>query len=174
MAKLMDGTYYLIVGGLEEDYIIHTDHTNMQPREVKEHAWETERSAYKNIYEKGVLISSICLHDNGDGYRFTIGSTDHYEPLPSEMRFRYSMLDRLRSDCEYFLGNGDGYEGHLWAGSVEEQIKEMRKRWNEFADDEKPEWLTLEQIDDFEQKMLNHPNRQPKKVTIVDEIEERY
>lgn len=29
----------------------------------------------------------------------------------------YMFLDRMRNDCNYFLGNGNGYEGHLWAGS---------------------------------------------------------
>ncbi|MBO6255307.1 MAG: hypothetical protein J6O49_16975 [Bacteroidaceae bacterium] len=65
------------------------------------------------------------------------------------------MLGRLQSDCEYFLGNGNGYEGHLWAHTVEAQIKEMRDRWNAFEDDEKPEWLTMEQIDEYEKLMLD-------------------
>ena len=37
--------------------------------------------------------------------------------------FRYMMLDRLRVDCEYFLGNGNRNEKHLWAGDVERHIK---------------------------------------------------
>ncbi|WP_300607861.1 LPD25 domain-containing protein, partial [uncultured Oscillibacter sp.] len=39
----------------------------------------------------------------------------------------YRLLDRLRSDCEYYLGAGQFSEKHLWAGSVEAQISKMRE-----------------------------------------------
>lgn len=68
--------------------------------------------------------------------------------------FDYMMLDRMRSDCDYFLGNGNGYEGHLMYDSVEEICDEMERLWDSFADDEKPEWLTLEQIHEYREKML--------------------
>lgn len=31
---------------------------------------------------------------------------------------RYMLLDRMRSDCDYFLGYGRFYANHLWAGNV--------------------------------------------------------
>ena len=63
----------------------------------------------------------------------------------------YMLLDRLRSDNDYFLGNGGRSEKHLWAGNVDDQIAKMRELWNGL--DEKPEWLTEEQIDDYERRM---------------------
>ena len=63
-------------------------------------------------------------------------------------KFLYQMLDRLRLDCEYFLGNG---EKHLWAGNVQDQIAEMRKIWNLLP--EKPVWLTMEKINEYERLM---------------------
>lgn len=71
---------------------------------------------------------------------------------PREMD--YMMLDRLKADCDYFLGNGNGYEGHLYYKSVEEHCDEMEKLWNSFAEDEKPEWLTMEQIKEYREQML--------------------
>lgn len=68
--------------------------------------------------------------------------------------FDYMMLDRMRSDCDYFLGNGNGYEGHLCGGSVEVICDEMEKLWNSFAENEKPEWLSLEQIKEYREQML--------------------
>lgn len=65
----------------------------------------------------------------------------------------YMMLGRMRSDCNYFLGNGNGYEGHLWGGSVEKICDEMERIWNSFIEDEKPEWLTIEQIKEYRRKM---------------------
>lgn len=68
-------------------------------------------------------------------------------------KFNYMLLSRLKSDCDYFLGHGLRNEKHLWAGSVDRQIAKMRELYNSFADDEKPEWLTIEQIDEYERKM---------------------
>lgn len=69
---------------------------------------------------------------------------------PREMD--YMLLDRMRSDCEYFLGNGNGYEGHLWGGSVEVTCDEMERIWNSL--EEKPEWLSLEQIEGYRREMM--------------------
>ena len=64
------------------------------------------------------------------------------------------MLSRLQSDCEYYLGNGNRCKKHLWAGDEKKQIKEMKKLYNELPDDQKPEWLTHEQILDYEKEMI--------------------
>ena len=63
----------------------------------------------------------------------------------------YQLLDRLRSDCEYFLGAGNRAEKHLWAGSVRAQIAKMRELYDTLP--EKPEWLTKETIDDYAERM---------------------
>ena len=63
----------------------------------------------------------------------------------------YQLLDRLRSDCEYFLGAGNRSEKHLWTGSVRAQIAKMRELYDTLP--EKPEWLTKETIDDYAERM---------------------
>lgn len=40
------------------------------------------------------------------------------------------LLDRLRADCDYFLGAGGRSEKHLWAGNVHAQIKKMRELYD--------------------------------------------
>lgn len=67
--------------------------------------------------------------------------------------FNYRLLDRLRSDNDYYLRHP--HEKHLWAGSVDEQIKEMKRLWNNFPKDAKPEWLSMEDILEYERKMKN-------------------
>ena len=69
-----------------------------------------------------------------------------------EPRFCYMLLDRLRQDCEYYLRIG-GSANCLWADSEKEQIQTMIDIWNSFPDVDKPEWLTMEQINEFAQKM---------------------
>ena len=66
----------------------------------------------------------------------------------------YRMLSRYKSDCDYFLGNGNGYEGHLYFKNVDTHCDEMEKLWNSFAEGEKPEWLSLEQIKNYRKEML--------------------
>ena len=63
----------------------------------------------------------------------------------------YVLLDRLRADCEYFLGAGGRSEKHLWAGNVHAQIKKMRELYDALP--EKPEWLTAEAIDRYAAQM---------------------
>ena len=61
------------------------------------------------------------------------------------------LLDRLRADCDYFLGAGGRSEKHLWAGSVHAQVKKMRELYDALP--EKPEWLTTEAIDRYAAQM---------------------
>ena len=65
----------------------------------------------------------------------------------------YQMLSRLQSDCNYYLGCGNRNEKNLWAGNVKDQIIKMKELWNQFTDDQKPEWLTYEQILQYEKEM---------------------
>ena len=39
-------------------------------------------------------------------------------------KFNYQMLDRMKSDCEYFLGAGNRNPKHLWALEVDGQIND--------------------------------------------------
>lgn len=67
--------------------------------------------------------------------------------------YEYMLLDRLRSDCEYFLGTGETAENnHLWAGNPEAQIEKMQELYDMLP--EKPEWLTQEDINQYAQQMI--------------------
>ena len=68
-----------------------------------------------------------------------------------EQNRNYLILDRLRADCEYFLGAGNRAKKHLWAGSVYAQIVKMRELYDALP--QKPEWLTKEMIDDYADRM---------------------
>lgn len=77
--------------------------------------------------------------------------------------FLYQMLGRLESDCKYFLGNGNGYEKHLWASTVDNQILAMKEIYNKL--EEKPEWLSLEQINNYENEMKAKLNEKSSNLT---------
>lgn len=67
-------------------------------------------------------------------------------------RSEYRLLDRLRQDCDYYLGGGERAEKHLWAGDVEKQIAKMRELYRQLP--AKPEWLTEQDIDEYERRMI--------------------
>ena len=71
--------------------------------------------------------------------------------------FAYRLLGRLKADCDYFLGNGQRAEKHLWAGSVETQIAKMRELYAQVEN--KPTWLTEQDIDRYEREMTAEPEQ---------------
>ena len=73
------------------------------------------------------------------------------EAMPSGHRDEYRLLGRLKADCDYFLDAGGRAEKHLWAGNVQEQIAKMRELYALLP--EKPEWLTMEDIDRYAYRM---------------------
>lgn len=77
------------------------------------------------------------------------------EPFVRHIREHdYRMLSRYQSDCKYFLGYGHGYEGHLYFKEVNKHCDEMKKLYDSFSDEDKPEWLTAEQIEQYRTDML--------------------
>ena len=69
----------------------------------------------------------------------------------AEYRFNYMMLDRLKSDCKYYLSYGGRNKNSLWAHDEQEQIDKMRELYDSLPT--KPEWLTREQIEEYAARM---------------------
>lgn len=76
------------------------------------------------------------------------------EILKSSKEFKYQLLGRMQADCKYYLGYGGRQKSRLWALDEGDQIAYMKAIWNSFAEDEKPEGLTWEQILDYEHTMI--------------------
>lgn len=66
--------------------------------------------------------------------------------------FNYQLLSRLQQDCEYYLGCGARNKKHLWALDETEQIQKMKELYAALP--EKPEWITLADIEKYEATML--------------------
>lgn len=63
------------------------------------------------------------------------------------------MLGRLKQDCEYFLGYGAGNEDALYYKNVAAHCDAMEKLWNSFSEADKPEWLSMEDINEYRHVM---------------------
>lgn len=85
--------------------------------------------------------------------------------LNNDESFRYQLLGRMQSDCKYYLGNEgkSRHPKHLWAGNEKDQIEYMKAIWESFAENKKPEWLTYEEILEYEKQMVAQ-----KKDTFID------
>ena len=75
--------------------------------------------------------------------------------LDGSNEFRYQMLDRMRSDCAYYLGNGRIDAKQLWANNVKDHIRIMKELYNSFERAEKPQWISMKDIKEFERLMLS-------------------
>ena len=67
--------------------------------------------------------------------------------------YPYAMLDRMKSDCEYYLGYSNRSSKYLWAKDPKRHIEIMKAIYNRL--NPKPEWLTIDQINEYEKQMLN-------------------
>ncbi len=62
--------------------------------------------------------------------------------------FKYMLLGRMKCDCESYI---NGIK-HLFYPNIAKHIQAMKDIWNSFSDNEKPEWLSLEDICNYENK----------------------
>ena len=62
------------------------------------------------------------------------------EVLQHDLKFRYMLF-------------GNKSSRRLWAGSEKAQIEYMTKIHDSFRENEKPEWLTMEQIKEYSNAM---------------------
>lgn len=111
-----------------------------------------EDDMLENINNKtfGESTSTDSLVTEDDTNSITIDDSI----LKHSDEFKYQLLSRMQTDCNYFLGAGNRAEKFLWAGNVPEQIAYMRAIYNSFPDNKKPEWISLADIDEYEKKML--------------------
>ena len=84
----------------------------------------------------------------------TAGRTTADDILQRDARFRYMLLARMQSDCEYYLDYGGRDPKRLWAGDEERQIDLMIKLHDSFKEGEKPQWLTMDKILEYKKEIL--------------------
>lgn len=70
----------------------------------------------------------------------------------------YQLLSRLKTDCDFFLSYGNRSSKYLWTETPEEHIEYMKAIWTSLPEDAKPEWLTWEDILNYEKRMINVEN----------------
>ena len=108
-----------------------------------------ERRQYESLDE--LIQNELAELDFDDLISVSDAELESISTTPEQRSDDYRLLSRLKADCDYFLGAGGRAEKHLWAGSVREQIAKMRELYAALPDE--PEWLTMEDIDRYAQRM---------------------
>ena len=92
-----------------------------------------------------------------DGEIWAVKSVSSYSVSPEENsddKFRYQLLSRMQSDCNYMLGNGGaGAIRYLDGENVDTHIHNMLELYNSFSDNAKPEWISVEEIEGYREKL---------------------
>ena len=131
-----------------KDKLNATEFVSLVDNLKKMDLWDGKDETFKDAVEKyySILDTQSKLKNEG-----TILSEEQLKEEADSPEFKYQLLDRLKSDCEYFLKAGNRSEKHLWAGNVDDQIAKMKELWNSL--EEKPEWLSMEDIENYEKEM---------------------
>ena len=95
-------------------------------------------------------------------YRYPLGTYEFTEP-DEATRFNYMMLSRLQSDCEYVVGHFSNFckrkipessiANVLWGTTIDRHFAEMYRLYDNFSEEESPQWLTRVQIDEYKNKI---------------------
>lgn len=68
-------------------------------------------------------------------------------------KFNYMMLNRLQTDCEYYLNYGGKSAKVLWANDEQKHINEMKKLYYNMPYHQRPQWLSETMIKYYAKKM---------------------
>lgn len=118
-----------------------------------------------------------CADENDNGeYDWYSCTKDYHEPIspiedfdielhitglpePNQFRFQYMLLSRMQADCKAALYRGNTARSYFTnKPEAEEFFAEMRRLWNVFPPDKKPEWCTSSQIDEYEKTIMSNIN----------------
>lgn len=125
-------------------------------KQIKHHAEELNQVVDFNTKVPAWVVSKVhrSASDLSDATHYLDGENNKMQDggEVENKDYAYMMLGRLKMDNDAYL-DGVRTENRLWAGNIHDQIEEMKKLWNGLPSPEKPEWLSMEDILDYEVKM---------------------
>jgi hypothetical protein len=97
----------------------------------------------------------VCI----ENFEITNPLTDKERRMKG-FQFEYMMLSRLSDDAAAYFGKSGNEDNDKWdcryhnehfiGGSIRDTIAAVKEYWNKIPEDLKPEWLTYEQIEEWE------------------------
>lgn len=77
--------------------------------------------------------------------------------LNMQIEDKLQLLGRMKSDCEYYFGEGRKQTSHLWGGNVDDHINSMQELLSSIQPEYRPGWLTFDDIRKFSNAMDHRP-----------------
>ena len=155
----------LSVGVAEKFGLIQAKTRTFTVRVTSVHTLEVEAESEEDAAEKACgmawehdadeISGEIIGGGNNDwAVAFELGLADKLnEFMGHDESFRYQLLSRMQTDCNYFLGHGNRCKKYLWGQDVDSHIAYMKALWLSFPADKQPEWLSYEKIEVYEKRM---------------------
>ena len=81
---------------------------------------------------------------------------DKLKQLELDNKHNYMLLDRCRSDVDYFFGNGQIYGHHLYYGEISKHMREMINLWKSLP--LKPTWLRAAKLIEYKTRVNQYLN----------------
>ena len=128
------------------------------PQEVYFYEWNNHECMYSYDGDEEairIIIDIFGVDEARKVKRFNACYDIDYILIPQSIKHTWMMLDRLRMDCDYYLGNGNRCAKNLWAQDEVAQIAKMRELMASLPEQYRKNCITSEQIDEYERKMLN-------------------
>ena len=75
--------------------------------------------------------------------------------MKNDEKFRYMLLDRMKTDCEYYLGNGNRNKEKLWSRDENDHIKNMISLYRSFGVKGQPEWLSVTDLNYYSKELTS-------------------
>lgn len=88
-------------------------------------------------------------------YLYDMNNNSEINFSKEDLNTRYELLRRLKSDCENYLGAGHRNLKYLWSHDIQSHINLMRNIFFSFDILERPKWISLKDIQEYENRMLD-------------------
>ena len=75
--------------------------------------------------------------------------------MKNDEKFRYMLLDRMKTDCEYYLGDGNRNKEKLWSRDENDHIKNMISLYRSFGVKGQPEWLSVTDLNYYSRELTS-------------------
>lgn len=87
---------------------------------------------------------------------------------PRSDNFNYQMLSRMKTDLDYFLGNGNRHSKHLYFEDPVQHLNEMDLLYKRLPKNGKPKWLTPKEFKDYKKRVLDSKYKPKKRFKNID------
>lgn len=132
------------------EYIGKDDFSNPMYKDQNGRLWKD-----LNMGRRKPDLYSVTGNDPDGEPLYPINAEYIFDPAPYQenpYEFEYMLLDRMRMDCDYYLGYGRRAVSIL-GGDPQKHINEMKELWKGFPEDGKPQWLTWKEILKYEDQI---------------------